>query len=58
MKISILIKYKNELRDEYLASDIKWIEFLGERLKSIQGEIKINQLLGLEVRYLKYVEEL
>ena len=58
--------YKNELRDEYQISEIRRMEFFCERLKSVQGEIekkglsdlKINQLLGLEVRYLKYLEDL
>ena len=58
-------EYKNELREKYKVSDIKRLEFLGERFKSIQDEIakrglddlKINQLLGLEAKYFKHLED-
>ena len=59
-------EFKNELREKYLISDIQRMEFFGERLKNVRSEIKskglsdlkINQLLGLEVKYIKCLEGL
>lgn len=55
----------NELRDKYLISEIKRVELFGKRLKSIRseiqkkglGELKIHQLLALEGKYVKCLEE-
>lgn len=55
----------NELRDEYLISEIKRVKLFGERLKSVRaeiqkkglGELKIQQLLALEGKYVKRLAE-
>jgi len=59
-------EYKNELREKYHILVIQRMEFFGERLNDVRGEIKkkglgdlkINQLLGLEVKYIKCLEDL
>lgn len=58
-------EYLNELRDKYLISEIKRVKLFGERLKSVRaeiqkkglGELKIQQLLALEGKYVKCLEE-
>jgi transposase len=58
-------EHLNDLRDEYLVSEIKRVELFGERLKSVRaeiekkglGELKIGQLLALEGKYVKFLEE-
>ena len=54
----------NDLRDKYLISKIHQVKLFGERLKSIRAEIqakglselKITELLALEVKYAKFLE--
>ncbi len=58
-------EYLNELRDKYLMSEIKRVKLFGERLKSVRaeiqkkglGELKIQQLLVLEGKYVKRLAE-
>ncbi len=59
-------EYVSELREKYHLSVIQRLEFFGERLNDIRGEIKkkglgdlkIGQLLGLEAKYIKSLDDL